>query len=163
MTDPAATPPRSNTSLSMMTNAEIELAMPTTASSDREASSILKVQSFVRGALCRARVSRMVQSLIDELLVAQKKYEEEGDDESSHHLLTDSAHSATTDGQVGHRSVSDLRNSIEARTEQQQQQQLSPPISPIKSSQPVSPRRTAAAGATTTTPKSSNNNRSPPR
>ena len=35
---------------------------------DAEKASVLKMQAFVRGALCRARVSLMVQKLIDELL-----------------------------------------------------------------------------------------------
>ena len=43
-------------------------AVPGAAMTDAEKASVLKMQAFVRGALCRARVSLMVQKLIDELL-----------------------------------------------------------------------------------------------
>mmetsp|Transcript_61072 Transcript_61072/g.149520 ORF Transcript_61072/g.149520 Transcript_61072/m.149520 type:complete len:231 (-) Transcript_61072:1166-1858(-) len=42
--------------------------VPGAAMTDAEKASVLKMQAFVRGALTRARVSLMVQKLIDELL-----------------------------------------------------------------------------------------------
>ena len=47
-----------------------------------ETKDVIKVQAFIRGALCRARVSAMVEKMIEEMLAKKKNA---GLDRSSHH------------------------------------------------------------------------------
>jgi Costars len=125
---------------------------------DAEMASVLKMQAFIRGAICRARVSLMVKDLIDQLLAqrpamvasaaaatATTKNGGGDDDDSSHHLTGDSEHIVdNNDEGFGHVSVSEIKHSIEAR--------MSPPQSPMKSSSPPkSPLRKGTGAATTST------------
>lgn len=95
---------------------------------DAERASVVKMQAFVRGALCRARVSLMVQKLIDELLA--QRYGQRGD-------------SAQNNG--GRRTdVNDYKGNTEARIDSNVPLR-SPPQSPVKTSPFLKKKPSAAA------------------
>jgi hypothetical protein len=79
----------------------MKLRWPTTSKKDKVASQnssfekdAIVIQSFLRGALCRARVNRMVQKLIDDILLKRKNAatssrKTEDDDDSSINVIDD--------------------------------------------------------------------------
>ena len=80
----------------------MKLRWPTSSKKDKVAShnssfekDAIVIQSFLRGALCRARVNRMVQKLIDDILLKRKnvaissRVKTEDDDDSSINVVDD--------------------------------------------------------------------------